>query len=381
MLLRARPASGTAPASLDFSSAEAVANGSARSYDSGTFARLMLAQAVHGSATVTLPITGSGGPASCSLGLVAGSSVTLTASDGSPGSGQASFWEFLYQANHSNLLTVVVNGQQAVAAFTLNGTGCGDVYAGWKPVPSGVITSSTAASVADADGGTAFLKAHPTATGLFVISNGLSIGSGPVWSVDYTTCPESQLGGENGSLFSAAVNATNGGVISSATSTVSCQAFYPFGTAPQIGVPIATVLALGASSPLLNTSAPKVCTSRGGASDTCYAFPIVKAGTGLRAQALAFAIRDSLGNPVSFTHGSPDVRIEAASGASLGAYTFSAGQWTSGGTTGLSSTQALVLDLGCTTSGIYACSPSPTGLYLVVLGAESYTGEFEVALG
>lgn len=377
-----RPASnGGASAGDSFRAAEAAANGTARGYDSGAYSRLMLAQAVHGNASLSVPITGSAGPGACSLRLLSGGSVGVPATSGSAGNGSASFWEFLYQANASNLLVVVVNQGQASAAFTLNGTGCGQVYPGWQPVPAGAIDSTTAAADANAAGGSRFLARYPDAAGIYVLTNSLSPGAGALWSIGYTTCPESSVGVGNGSFFAAQVNANTGAVALSLTQSLNCQPFYPFGTAPlPPPAPLGTAFTFGAASQTTNGSAGLFCGSSGGVSDWCDDIPVQSVGGGVVASDLEFVVRDPSGSPVHFTVGSPTLRIESLTGSSLATYSFASTSWTSGGSTALSTTQSFVLDLGCTVSGANTCSPTPTGELLVALGVGAYTGQVEARL-
>ncbi|HEV2449544.1 MAG TPA: hypothetical protein VGU43_03930 [Thermoplasmata archaeon] len=364
-----------------FRAAEAAANGTARSYDSGAYSQLMLAQAVHGRSSLNVPITGAGIAGVCSLRLLSGGSVAVSATSGSAGNGSASFWEFLYRANASALLTVVVDQGHATAAFTLNGTGCGQVYSGWQPVPPGAIDSSTAAADANVAGGSSFLARYPDAAGVYVLSNAVAPGSGAVWSIGYTTCPESPEPVGNGSFFVAQVNADTGAVLLLTTESLVCQPFYPFGTAPLAPpVPVGADFTLGSASQTSNGSSSGFCGSAGASSDWCDDLPIQSAGGGVTASNLEFVVRDPQGNPVHFSVGSPTLRIESLAGTSLATYSFAMMSWTSGGATGLSTTQTLVLDLGCTVSGPNLCSPMPTGDLLVALGVGQFTGEVQAAL-
>jgi flagellin-like protein len=144
--------------------------------------------------------------------------------------------------------------------------------------------------------------------------------------------------------------------------------------------PLGTAFTYGSASQTSHASAPTFCAVAVGISDWCDNLPVGSAGGGITASSLSFAIRDSSGNPVSFSSGTPSIQLESASGASIGTYSFTTATWTSGGTISLSTTQTLVLDTGCTVSGASLCSPIPTGEVLVALGVGSYSGQVQVTL-
>jgi archaeal type IV pilus assembly protein PilA len=144
--------------------------------------------------------------------------------------------------------------------------------------------------------------------------------------------------------------------------------------------PLGTAYTFGSASQTSNTAAPTFCAAVAGVSDWCDNLPVGSAGGGITASSLNFAIRDVNGNPVSFTHGTPSIQLESASGTSVGTYSFATASWTAGGTTSLSTSQIIVLDTGCTVSGADLCSPIPTGEVLVALGVGSYSGQVQVTL-
>lgn len=132
--------------------------------------------------------------------------------------------------------------------------------------------------------------------------------------------------------------------------------------------PLGTAFTFGSVSQTTSGSAPAGTCA---ANHWCYNLLIGSAGGGITASSLNFALRDVNGNPVSFG-GTPSVHLVSVSGTTLGVYNFTGNSWSSGGSTGLSTTQSLVLDLGCTTG---ACSPVPTGDIVVALGVGSYSGQ------
>jgi flagellin-like protein len=144
--------------------------------------------------------------------------------------------------------------------------------------------------------------------------------------------------------------------------------------------PLGTAFAYGSPAQTSNAQAATFCAVQTAISDYCENLPVGSAGGGITAAALSFSIRDSSGNVIAFTHGTPSVQLESAGGASLATYSFTSQSWTSGGTTGLSTTQTLVLDTGCTVSGANVCSPSVTGLVMLALGVGSYSGSVQVTL-
>jgi flagellin-like protein len=144
--------------------------------------------------------------------------------------------------------------------------------------------------------------------------------------------------------------------------------------------PLGTAYTFGSATQTSNGAAPTFCVAQVAISDWCDNLPVGSAGGGISAASLNFAIRDASGTPVSFTHGTPAIQLESASGTSIATYSFTTSTWTVGGTTPLSTTQTIVLDTGCTISGANVCSPIPTGLVLYALGVGSYSGAVQVTL-
>ncbi|HEV2449545.1 MAG TPA: hypothetical protein VGU43_03935 [Thermoplasmata archaeon] len=114
-------------------------------------------------------------------------------------------------------------------------------------------------------------------------------------------------------------------------------------------------------------------------SDWCYDVAI-GSSDGLKASDLTFALRDVNGSAVNLTPGTPAIQLVSGNGTSLGSYSFTTSSWTSGGRTPLSTTQTVVLDLGCAVSGSNRCSPVPVGEVFVALAVAGFTGQVQVTL-
>jgi flagellin-like protein len=132
--------------------------------------------------------------------------------------------------------------------------------------------------------------------------------------------------------------------------------------------PLGTALAMGTPQKTTGTAATNALGCVTG--DQCYNIAVGSAGGGITAAALNFVIHDANGNPVSFA--GAKVALVSSAPALIATYTISTATWAGTPTTGLATTQELVLDLGCTPA---ACSPNPTGEVIVALGVGSYSGQ------
>ncbi|MCI4346535.1 MAG: type IV pilin [Thermoplasmata archaeon] len=132
--------------------------------------------------------------------------------------------------------------------------------------------------------------------------------------------------------------------------------------------PIGTAFAFGTPQKTTGTAASNTlgtCAT----GDQCYNIQVGSAGGGITAASLNFVVRDSAGNTLSYA--GDKVTLISSTPTVLATYTISTGVWTGTPTTGLSTTQLLVLDLGC---AVGACAPNPTGTVIVALGVGSYSG-------
>ncbi|MCI4335217.1 MAG: type IV pilin [Thermoplasmata archaeon] len=109
--------------------------------------------------------------------------------------------------------------------------------------------------------------------------------------------------------------------------------------------------------------------------DQCYNVIVGSAGGGVTAAALNFVIHDSAGNPQAFA--GAKVTLISSSSVVLATYTISTATWAGTPTTVLSTTQIMVLDMGCASG---SCAPNPTGYLLVGLGVGSYSGSVQATL-
>jgi archaeal type IV pilus assembly protein PilA len=109
--------------------------------------------------------------------------------------------------------------------------------------------------------------------------------------------------------------------------------------------------------------------------DQCYNIAVGSAGGGITAASLNFVVHDANGNPVAYA-GAKVVLISSAP-TLIATYTIATGTWAGAPTTGLATTQELVVDMGCATG---ACAPNPTGEVIVALGVGSYSGQVTATL-
>jgi flagellin-like protein len=138
--------------------------------------------------------------------------------------------------------------------------------------------------------------------------------------------------------------------------------------------PIGTAFAFATPQKTTGTAGSNAWCATG---DECYNILVGSAGGGITAAGINFVIRDSSGNTVPALSATAKVTLISATPAVIATYTVTTGLWAGTPTTGLTTTQTLVLDLGCTPA---ACSPNPTGLVLVALGVGSYSGSTSTTL-
>ncbi|MCI4362734.1 MAG: type IV pilin [Thermoplasmata archaeon] len=138
--------------------------------------------------------------------------------------------------------------------------------------------------------------------------------------------------------------------------------------------PIGTAFAWGTPQKTTGTAATNTlgtCAT----GDQCYNMQVGSAGGGITAAGLNFVVRDASGNTLSYA--GAKVTLISSTPTVLATYTISTGLWAGTPSTGLSTTQILVLDMGCTPA---ACAPNPTGVVIVALGVGSYSGQTTATL-
>jgi hypothetical protein len=374
LLLLRSSSNGGSGAGVDFRSAESSANSTADSSGFGNPLEPLLGLAIHGNSSLTTTITGPSTSGTCALGLLAGSSLAIPASSGSAGSGTGNFWEFLYEHNATSFLAVVVSGGQAQAVFVMTGAACVQSLGNGRPLPAGVIDSTTAAADANAAGGSAFLGAHPQAAGFYEVLPQVR-GVGAEWAVGYTTCPESSQATGNSTEFLALLNATSGTVLQNHTETITCAPLSVFGASARPPGPIPPVgTAFGFGSPMStvgSSSTAAYCAS----GDQCFVVPVAAAAPGLTGSDLAFGVESSSGSPLQYA--GSRLSLVSVTGSVVGSFDLATGTWTSGQGSPITNTDSLALDLGCPPS---TCSPPPAGDLLVAFGISAYTGTAAVTL-
>ncbi len=167
---------------------------------------------------------------SCPLTGGSISSFTFPTFTGNYHSGESPLWIFIYyQASPAALLfAAVINGQGSYVG-EISGSGCVNSVYGNITVPSSVVDSPAAGAAAAATtNGSAFVSAHAQADAAYSLVGGysysvlnFSITEAPMWNVVFSTCMAGYTG--SGTEYTAAVNATNGAVISDSTTSVTCS--------------------------------------------------------------------------------------------------------------------------------------------------------------
>jgi hypothetical protein len=147
--------------------------------------------------------------------------VVVDATPSAAGPGASAFWVVLYVNESGGAVAVIVDGGNAIALFTLHGTGtCRTDLDALAPFPSGSPDSPAIIDAANASGGSAFLSAHPGATQIFGGASAIVIE--PTWVVVYTTCAIPSVGSAAGYEFNATVTGTT--VETNQTASVNCSA-------------------------------------------------------------------------------------------------------------------------------------------------------------
>ncbi|MCI4363151.1 MAG: hypothetical protein L3K13_02465 [Thermoplasmata archaeon] len=363
---------------VSFTSARQTANSTASSR-AGGYNTLLLSVGINSRSTLTLPVFDLFGPTGCIINDLAGNTTTVPGTAAGAGTGSAAFWAFLYRnSTGAGLLVTVTNGVAAAVGSLPAGQNCAFLGNHFGSIPARVVDSVVAANAADHEGGTAFVNAHPNATGVYVLLGGsTSIGTGGAteWLVEYTLCSPASTSAAVEPQFSAVLNGLSGEVLTAASANATCSG--TGGMSPSL----ASDLALGNPSRVANGVGQPGCAGAG-TSDWCYLISIEAAGGGLRAEELAFQVETSTGAPVVFAGAGalPTVVIESITGSLVAEYSLASSSWVLGGSLLLSTTQTMVLDLGCTVSGTHACNPTPTGLDLVVVGVGAISGSVTVTL-
>ncbi len=275
--------------------------------------------------------------------------------------GVSGSWLFLFKNSAGSSILLVANLDGATTVLgTMSGSTC---FGGFLNVlgtlGTNIVDSTQAASTANTAGGSSFLTAHPGAWGSFLIVAGysyLGFGSGPQWTVTYSACPLSPTASGTSAEFTATVNATSGGLLHAATTTVTCTGLGGGGTSGPGNTPIGTALALGT---------PTVQNLSGYAWN--YSVGVTSAASGMTLSNVSLSVTTAGGTPVSL----PTATLVAySSGAIVGDFSLSSGAWTYGGSATLSS---------ATSFSLYSYQYLG-GDKLVVSGAGAYSGTVSVSL-
>ena len=217
-----------AAAVLTYSGALPVANGAAGAFAGGGWTPIFAAGLVSAT-TESFPVN------TTALGnLTSGCtytpqtnllSLTLPGYPGNRSLGASPAWEFGYRNGSDTLAIVSVIGGHGMVLATLSGSECSFYAQLFRAIPGNVIDSSRAAAAVQGDA-RSFLLAHPNASAEFGLIGGISFlgkGTGPEWSIVYSTCALAESPTGTGAQFNATVNALNGTVVATNTSSdVSC---------------------------------------------------------------------------------------------------------------------------------------------------------------
>jgi hypothetical protein len=207
--------SSSSSGSQSFSSESSTAAGIASSHGYNQF---MLATGLEASYSFTENNTTNltCGPA----GNVSYPSTTVT------GNGYANLWEFVYaNAQNSTYIVFIENGN-VKQSFSVPSF-CGFV-SDLRPIPSNVIDSTAAASVAAKNGGSGFLTNHSSDSVLYYLASSSEMAAGPLWGIEYDPCAggpgtNPAVTGEQ-PIYEVLVNATSGTLYETPmTNTVDCS--------------------------------------------------------------------------------------------------------------------------------------------------------------
>lgn len=231
---------------MTYSAAKPIADGAMSRYQGGGWGVIVGSGLAPSTATtVRLNASSFTSSSNCTLNLSLGISTSLTipAFNGSRSSGVAPLWIFLYRNLAGTVALVAVENSAATIVGTIGGSLCTTIFRLVAPVPSNVIDSpAVAAAVATA--AAPFLALHPNASTEYGVLGGISfgtLGTGPEWTIGYTTCsPLNTTSGGFGDRFNATLNATTGQLLSTQTLTgVACgtAGSTPLGSALAFGTP------------------------------------------------------------------------------------------------------------------------------------------------
>lgn len=146
--------------------------------------------------------------------------VTFPATAATAPVGTSAVWFIFFSqsSNSSFLAGDVINGIPNLL-YLGSGGQCTDLS---LVSAAGSIDSSQAVTVANANGGSAFLASHSgTSTELALVGGAAAFHLAPTWDVTYTTCRIDQTSG-TGQDFNATINGTSGQLISTSSGSVSC---------------------------------------------------------------------------------------------------------------------------------------------------------------
>jgi len=308
----------------------------------------------------------------------AAGALSVGAASGGIDGGTSPFWLFeLSNASAAVLLVLVQNGSAAIYG-SLSGSACESGLPSSSTLPATVVDSTTAVSDANAAGGAAFLKAHPLANATFGIIAGIPavFASLPAsWGIIYSDCSLSESTSTSGQEFVALIDAVNGTVETSDTTTATCPSL--LSVLPKVGVagpsPLSGALSVGASG-------AGRCAGSGPSQSCLYSFPVESAAAGVDPIALSFHLLNA--TAVSSDGLVVNVTLLDPTGCRLGTYSLSntdVGSWVAGP---CHSGASLYLPMTAGDTFVLATNHSigAQGYRLVVQDVAAYTGEVEASV-
>lgn len=364
-----KPSSGSSSTGVTFSAARASADSAASSYSSSypnleAVLGFGLSSSLSGNASEVV-----GASSSCHPQLLSGASgtVTVPAGNGGAGSGSLPFWEFVFGGTSGVLVVTVINGAASAFATVATGGGCSAGFGSGSgsALPANVIDSSTAAADAGnaSVGGATFLKNNPNANAVFLLIGGVSFGGfgGASWAVLYSACSFS-VGSTTASApqFEAILNATTGSVTLSNSATSACSSLIPNPSAGGTGGGTTLGSAIAMGSP--------VEANAGGS--YWYNITVQSAGSGLTWNEMDLELLAPGNSPVVPHSGWVGSVLSLGGSTPVASWDFYTFQWTSGGSTTVSSSQTLSI----------VTTTSLSGDTLQLLGVGQYSGTVPVAL-
>jgi hypothetical protein len=270
---------------------------------------VVYAVGLNGPSSLSRPFIGDNGGSYCSFQSTAGSqNVTIPAASGNRSAGGSPYWAFVLRNSSGAILGVSVTGGSA-SVFGTGNLQCGLHWGSpLETLPVSTMNSTTAMNLANAAGGSAFLRNNTSASVTMEVEASVtgSQGNSPTWTITYSTCSvDTEPPGPGGPLISYFTVYLNwsGTELGYGYGTGPESCLVPLGTPPGGLVPVSmkASIDLGASANFSGTDAQiSVCAT---ASCNFYNFTIESADVNLFWDDMVFTVMSPTGATVPVTGG------------------------------------------------------------------------------